>query len=100
MWKKRNFQLSDIELKSIEQTMHHDKRPEVRQKAQAIHLLHLGQSAAQTGTLCAVVGAAAGVAWPQATSARLNRINRLSRTVILFTSLLLIKIECSVISNQ
>lgn len=54
MWKKRNFQLSDEELKAIEQAMHHDKRPEVRQKAQAIHLLHLGEKTAHVANMMAV----------------------------------------------
>ena len=54
MWKKRNYQLTDVELKEIEQTMRHDKRPEVRQKAQALHLLHLGQPVAHVARMMAV----------------------------------------------
>lgn len=54
MWKKRDYQLTDEELETIEQTMRHDKRPEVRQKAQAIHLLHLGQPVSHVAKMMAV----------------------------------------------
>lgn len=54
MWKKRNYQLTDEEVKVIEQAMRHDKRPEARQKAQAIHLLHLGQPVAHVAKMMAV----------------------------------------------
>lgn len=54
MWKRRNFQLTDEGLKAIEQAMHHDKRPEVRQKAQAMHLLHLGEKTAHVAKMMAV----------------------------------------------
>ena len=54
MWKKRNFQLTDEQLKVIERAMHHDKHPEVRQKAHAIYLLHLGEKTAHVARKMAV----------------------------------------------
>jgi len=54
MQKKRNYQLTDVELKDVEKAMRHDKRPEVRQKAQALHLLHLGQPVAHVARMMAV----------------------------------------------
>lgn len=54
MWKKRNYQLTDEEVEIIERAMLHDKRPEARQKAQAIHLLHLGQKVTSVAEMMAV----------------------------------------------
>jgi transposase len=42
MPKLLNFQLNDEQVKQVEQAKRKDKRAEVRQRATAVHLLHLG----------------------------------------------------------
>jgi transposase len=54
MPKRLNFQLTDDELAQVEQAMRQDKRAEVRQRATAIHLLHLGHKPAEVATMLAV----------------------------------------------
>jgi transposase len=54
MPKKINYQLNEKELKIIKTAMTRDKRPEVRQRATAIHLLHLGQKPEQVAETLAV----------------------------------------------
>lgn len=54
MQEKRDFHLTDEELKLVEKAMHHDKRPEVRPKAQALHLLHQEYSVTQVAKMMAV----------------------------------------------
>ena len=49
-----NYNLSDEELEQIQQGMHHSVKAEVRQRATAIHLLHLGQPPEEVSTLLAV----------------------------------------------
>jgi len=51
---KRNYRLSDEEQQVIQRTMRHDKRPEVRRKAQAIHLLHRGHPVTEVAKMVAV----------------------------------------------
>ena len=54
MEKRRNYHLTDEELEIVEKAMHHDKRPEVRPKAQVLHLLHQGYSVTQVARMMAV----------------------------------------------
>lgn len=51
---KRDYQLSDDEAKVIQRAMRHDKRPEVRRKAQAVHLLHQGYAVTDVAKMVAV----------------------------------------------
>jgi transposase len=46
-----NFHLNDDELAQVEQTLRKDKRPEVRQRATAIRLLHLGHKPAAVAAM-------------------------------------------------
>ena len=54
MQTKRNYQLSDEEQQVIQRAMRHDKRPEVRRKAQAIYLLHQGHPVTEVARMVAV----------------------------------------------
>jgi len=54
MNRKRNFHLTDDELTAIEQAMRHAERPEVRQRAHALHLLHLGHQVTAVAKMMAV----------------------------------------------
>lgn len=51
---RRNYQLSAEEQQIIQRAMRHDKRPEVRRKAQTIHLLHRGHSVTEVAKMVAV----------------------------------------------
>ena len=42
MAKRIKFQKTDEEVRILEQAIRHDERPEVRQRATAIRMLHLG----------------------------------------------------------
>jgi transposase len=71
---KQNYQLTDEEQQTIQRAMRHDKRPEVRRKAQAIHLLHQGHLVTEVARMVAVTRQtiyvwhyawlAGGGAWP------------------------------------
>jgi len=54
MPKSRDYHLSEEELAMIEAAIHHDKRPEVRQRSTAIRLLHLGHKPKQVAEMQAV----------------------------------------------
>lgn len=54
MPKRLNFHLSDDERAQVEQALRKDKRAEVRQRATAIHLLHLGHKPAEVATMLTV----------------------------------------------
>jgi transposase len=54
MPKARDYHLSEEELAVIETAIHHDKRPEVRQRCTAIRLLHLGHKPEKVAELQAV----------------------------------------------
>jgi transposase len=54
MPKARDYHLSEEELVAIETAIHHDKRPEVRQRCSAIRLLHLGYKPEQVAEMQAV----------------------------------------------
>jgi transposase len=54
MPKRLNFQLSAEQVKQIEQAKRKDKRVEVRQRATAVHLLHLGHEPAAVGQMLSV----------------------------------------------
>ena len=49
-----NYKLSEEEIEQIQWGMHHSAKAEVRQRATAIHLLHLGQSPEEVSQLLAV----------------------------------------------
>lgn len=49
-----DYELNAKELKEIQEGMHHSPKAEVRQRATAIHLLHLGQSPETIGQMLAV----------------------------------------------
>lgn len=51
---RRNYTLTNEELLVVQAAIGHDKRPEVRQKAQAIHLLHLGHRPTEVAAMMAV----------------------------------------------
>jgi transposase len=51
MPKARDYHLSTEELVEIETAIHHDKRPEVRQRCTAIRLLHLGYKPEQVAKI-------------------------------------------------
>jgi transposase len=57
MPKQLNFQLTDDELKLVEQAMQSDQRAAVRQRATALRLLHLGYEVAEVATILAVTAA-------------------------------------------
>lgn len=57
MPKQLNFQLTDDELKIVEQAMQADQRPTVRQRATALRLLHLRYPVAEVATILAVTPA-------------------------------------------
>ena len=54
MTTQRDYRLTTEELKIIEHTIKHDKRPYVRQRAMAIHLLHQGYGPTQVAEMLAV----------------------------------------------
>ena len=54
MPKPRDYHLSEEEMVVIETAIHHDKRPEVRQRCTAIRLLHLGYKPEQVAEMQAV----------------------------------------------
>lgn len=54
MPKARYYHLIEEELAVIEMAIHHDKRPEVRQRCSAIRLLHLGHKPEQVAEMQAV----------------------------------------------
>lgn len=54
MPKRLNFHLNDDELTQVEQALRKHKRPEVRQRVTAIHLLHLGHKPAAVATMLSV----------------------------------------------
>ena len=54
MPKARDYQLDEKELAKLEDAIHHDKRPEVRQRSNAIRLLHLGHKPEQVAQMQAV----------------------------------------------
>jgi transposase len=54
MPKKTDFRLSDEKIAEIEDAIKKDKRPEVRQKAMAIQLLHLGHKAEEIASMLGV----------------------------------------------
>lgn len=54
MPKRLNFHFDSNQLAQVEQAMHKDKRPEVRQRATAIRLLHLDHKPAAVAALLSV----------------------------------------------
>ena len=54
MPKRLNFQLSAEQVTQVEQAKRKDKRAEVRQRATAVHLLHLGHEPAEVGQILSV----------------------------------------------
>jgi transposase len=54
MPKRLNFQLSEEQVKQVEQAKRKDKRAEVRQRATAVHLLHLGHEPPAVGQILSV----------------------------------------------
>lgn len=54
MPKKLDFHLNEAALKSIVAAIKHDKRPEVRQRAMGLHLLHQGQSPKEVAEVMSV----------------------------------------------
>lgn len=54
MPRRLNFHLDEDKLAQVEQAMHKDKRPEVRQRVTAVHLLHLGHKPAAVATMLSV----------------------------------------------
>jgi transposase len=54
MPKARDYQLKEEEIQAVETAIRRDKRPEVRQRCMAIHLLHLGHKPAQVAEMQAV----------------------------------------------
>jgi hypothetical protein len=53
MRKARDYHLNEQELQDIETAIHHDNRPEMRQRCTAIRLLHLALYATGSGQPCA-----------------------------------------------
>ena len=51
------FHLTDGEVEAVREAMNHDPRPEVRQRATAIHLLHLNHRPAEVAEMIAVTAA-------------------------------------------
>lgn len=54
MPKRLNFQLTEEQVKQVEQAKRKDKRAEVRQRATAVHLLHLGHEPPMVGEMLSV----------------------------------------------
>ena len=54
MPKRIDYTLADEEVQHIVDAMNHDARPEVRQRATAVHLLHLGHGVPATAEMLAV----------------------------------------------
>ena len=54
MPKRLNFQLTEEQVKQVEQAKRKDKRVEVRQRATAVHLLHLGHQACAVAPMLSV----------------------------------------------
>jgi transposase len=54
MPKARDYHLSEEELVAIEAAIHHDKRPEVRQRCTVIRLLHMGHKPEEIAEMQAV----------------------------------------------
>jgi transposase len=54
MPKARDYHLTEQELTAVETAIHHDKRPEVRQRCTVIRLLHLGHKPEQIAEMQAV----------------------------------------------
>lgn len=54
MTTRLSFHLNDDELAQVEQAQRKDKRPEVRQRATAVHLLHLGHKPAAVAVMLSV----------------------------------------------
>ena len=54
MPKKTDFRLSDEKIAEIEEAIKKDKRPEVRQRAMAVRLLHLGHKAEEIASMLGV----------------------------------------------
>lgn len=52
--KARDYHLNEPELAEIETAIRHDKRPEIRVRCTAIHLLHLGHKPAEIARMQAV----------------------------------------------
>lgn len=51
------FHLTEAEVEAVREAMNHDPRPEVRQRATAIHLLHLNHKPAEVAEMIAVTAA-------------------------------------------
>jgi hypothetical protein len=47
------FQLTETGVKAVREAMNHDPRPEVRQRATAVHLLHLNHKPAEVAEMIA-----------------------------------------------
>lgn len=54
MAERVNYQLKDGEIAILEQAIRHDERPEVRQRATAIRMLHLGKHPSEVAKVLAV----------------------------------------------
>jgi transposase len=54
MPKARDYHLTEVELAAIEAAIRRDRRPEVRQRCTAIHLLHLGHKPPEVARMQAV----------------------------------------------
>src|SRR3990172_35773 len=54
MAERVNYQLKDDEIALLEQAIRHDQRPEVRQRATAIRMLHLGKHPSEVAEVLAV----------------------------------------------
>ncbi len=54
MPKARDYHLTEAELMAVETAIRRDKRPEVRQRCTAIHLLHLGHKPGEVAKMQAV----------------------------------------------
>ena len=54
MPKRLNFQLTEAQVTQVEQAKRKDKRVEVRQRATAVHLLHLGHEATEVARILSV----------------------------------------------
>jgi hypothetical protein len=51
------FRLTETEVEAVREAMNHDPRPEVRQRATAIHLLQLNHKPAEVAEMIAVTHA-------------------------------------------
>ena len=54
MAERKKYQTTDEEVEILEHAIRHDKRPEVRQRATAIHMLHLGHHPTEVAKTMAV----------------------------------------------